>query len=232
MKTKTRRQTRGLGLHWSATLGCAAVLLAGTTLWAEPGTDKAQDMAGPKVKQGENAEGGRKFDGQRMHKDERGEAMHKLLESLNLSDDQKEQVRKIHADAVADRKAYTDQHKDEFESLRDELKKAIEAKDRDKVKEVRDKMKALWDAMPSKPMDVAAKIRAVLTPEQQAQFDAKLEELKKKLEERREEWKKNHDGKGPEAGKGDAMMDGPKRERKREGQKDQDKPASTGQLDI
>jgi Spy/CpxP family protein refolding chaperone len=112
--------------------------------------------------------------------------------------------------------AWRSEHQAELKELRQAHQAARDAKDEAKLKELREKGKALHADAP-KLIDALKEVRGVLTPEQQATFDQRLEEAKKRLQR----------GPGP---------DGPRGERRRgEGRRggEGEKPSGSGKkLDI
>ena len=62
-----------------------------------------------------------------------------------------------------------------------ELLQTVASKDQDKIKDAARQLKELMDQMP-RPKDTAQKVRDVLTPEQQTAFDAKVKEMREKLQ--------------------------------------------------
>ena len=166
------------------TIGLAAVALTtGGVVVAEDGGP----MQGPKVQAGERGEGARqRGDGQRQRAEgERGERgrgqladrMHRLMEGVNLTEDQKAQVRPIMEEAAEKWRAFHEEHKEELDKLREEMKAAREAKDKDKAKEVGQKVRAIMEQADFRG-DAIEKIKKVLTPEQLATFEKNLEEMK------------------------------------------------------
>ncbi len=145
--------------------------------------------------QGEHGDHGQR--GKRGEKGERSgrdhrKAMHKrLFGGLELTDDQKAQIKEIMTKHGDERKAWHEAHKDEFHALRQKMREAREADDKDGIQGVRDEIKALIESAP-KPDAAHDEIRAVLNEEQQATFDERVA----KMRERMEQWKEQR-GDGP-----------------------------------
>lgn len=202
----------------SRTAALAAVVLAGTS-FAFAGEGKegkdAKVLAGPKAGPPSTQPHDNGF-GDKKHV--RGEIMHDLLKDLNLTPDQETKVKAITSEAKAQHEAWRTAHGAEADALKAQMAAAREAKDEAKLKELRPKVEALMATMP-KPKDTFDKIRAVLTPEQQAKFDAKIAETKKEFGEKRPG--------------GPGMMDG-ERKHKHEGGKPDgaSKPAGDGKLKL
>jgi len=104
--------------------------------------------------------------GGRGHKE--GAFSEKMAEKLNLSDAQKAQMKEV-------RKAFREQNKAFFESAkatREQFHEAKKANDTAKLEALRPTMEAQRTQMDKLRADEMAQVRAILTPEQQAQFDA------------------------------------------------------------
>ncbi len=103
-----------------------------------------------------------------------------LLKSLNLTPDQRAKVREtlrtFHQSVVK----YRQDNKDAIEQARAEIKAGREAKDRQKIKEGWTQLKAIWQKGPQRE-DLMNQIRALLTPEQQKQFDAGLKKMHQEM---------------------------------------------------
>ena len=143
---------------------------------------------------------------------ERMERIHKaLFKGIELSDDQKAELKKIHEANQEKREAYRKDHKDEIKAFGDamktwhekneaalkaakeKMKAAHEAKDRDAMKAAMEEMKALMESRPKMPADMKAameanieateaSIRKILTPDQVKIFDKNAAELKERME--------------------------------------------------
>ena len=154
-------------------------------------------LKGPKSDKKHDGEG-KKFNGERKRG---GDAMHKLLSELKLSDDQKEQVKDIMVTARTARSDWYKNNNETMSSLQKEMKAAREAKDQDKAKSVAEQMKELRSTLP-KPAETTAKVRTVLTEEQQVTFDAQIEKLKERRmgakgnDKRKEAGKRSKNNKG------------------------------------
>lgn len=195
----------------ASTLAVAAVaMLAGPCVMTAHADDAADQpvLAGPKADKKGNADG-KRFNGE--HK--RGDAIQKLLVSLNLTEDQKAKVKDIMVEAHTARQEWQKANGEQLKAIQKEMTDAKEAKDKDKMKEAFGKMKDLRATMP-KPMENIAKIRDVLTADQQATFDAKIKELKEQRmnADGKQNRKAGKDGKDGKAGKkGDRKGDDSKK---------------------
>ena len=190
------------------TLILASVLaLTGSMAMAERGGPGPGDGDRPAHHQGDR-------DGMRHHRDhgedgprhhgERGdrgdrpgpprgvEAMHRrLFAGMDLTEDQKQQIHETMKKFGDERKAWFQAHKDQFQSLREKMREAHQAKDQDAAKAVHEQIKALMESAP-KPDKAHDEVRALLNEEQQATFDERIA----KMREHMEKWKE-HRGDGP-----------------------------------
>lgn len=152
-------------------------------------------------RRGEHGEAGKR--GPRGPRD--GKAMAKrMFGDMDLTDDQKASVKeamKAHGD---ERKAWHEEHQDEFQAIKEKMREA--RGDQDAMEALRDEIHALMDSAP-KPDATHDQIRALLNEEQQATFDERIA----KMRERKEQWRENrndgprgpgmgHDGDGPPPG--------------------------------
>lgn len=177
----------------------ALVVVTGC-MFASPGMLRADDAATPKntdkpVLAGPKAERhakghGKRFNGRKQHRN----IMQESLDSVNLADDQKDQVKTIVVDSRTARKAWQKDHAEELKSIREEVKSARVAKDKEKLTEANTKLKALRADAP-KPKDAFDKIRGVLTPDQLTAFDAKIKELRDQAKADNGGMMKGHRGK-------------------------------------
>jgi Spy/CpxP family protein refolding chaperone len=181
--------------HWLTCLAGSALLLGSVAIVrAEAPAGKDDMLAGPDAKAPQDGKGNRErrgFDGQRQRE---GGPLHGLLRDLKLTDEQKTQIREIAEDHRQEAEQYRKEHQDEIKKLQEE------------IKALHEKIKAIHEKGP-KPQAVIDDVRAVLTPEQQKEFDARLEKMKERRDERRE----GGDRRGPAPGApgGDAMMGPP-----------------------
>lgn len=153
------------------------------------GERPAKRQADGKQKPGEPGERGPRGprDGDRMHR--------MLFEGMELTDDQKAQIKEIMQAHGEERKAWHEEHKDEFQALKDKMREAREAKDKEAADAVREETKALMGSAP-KPDAVHDEIRAVLTEDQQAIFDERVA----KMRERADQWRERRGEGGPSDG--------------------------------
>lgn len=149
-----------------------AVLVMGMAVMpvmGQGGPDLSGPPAPPEQGQGQQ-EGpgrGRQFNGERPNRP--GDRMMDIMRQLNLTDDQKAQVREI-MQANAGKGA---EHRKEMKAAMDELKAAMESKDQDKIKAARQKVQQLREAGKAQ---LVSQLSAVLTDEQKTQ----LQELMKR----------------------------------------------------
>jgi Spy/CpxP family protein refolding chaperone len=112
---------------------------------------------------------------------QRGEKMKergaKIAEHLDLTSAQKDQIKAL-------RQAFRETHASELQALKDlrqQMKEARQAKDREQAEQIREQMKTKMQALKADREQLHSRIQAVLTPEQQQ----KLAELKAKRTEHR-----------------------------------------------
>lgn len=115
--------------------------------------------------------------------------LERLLGTLNLTDQQKAQIKEILAAFKKDVDAWRAQHQDELQKIHAEIRAAREAKDKEKVQAAMKKLHTLLETAP-KPREMLEKIKAVLTPEQKQKFEAELKEIREKRLEHRGEGRK------------------------------------------
>jgi Spy/CpxP family protein refolding chaperone len=148
------------------------VMVGGAAFGADGEHKDHKDLAGPRAHPPATQPGEPGFDG----RPRRGQDMMQLLGALNLSDDQKTQVRDIQADFRQRMEAFRKDHGEEMKQLREEAQAARKAKDMAKGKEVGDKIRKLLEDNHLNLKDHLAKIRGVLNDEQKKIFDEKLKE--------------------------------------------------------
>lgn len=234
----TNRKYWTLGL---CTIAAVALTFGGTLTFAEgEGKPEGGDKPHKRMLEGPRADGegrgrpeGGRFDGERRGPGGEGQGpriMGFLLHDLNITPEQHEQIKVVMEDARDKHMKWLEEHKDEVEALRSEVKKAVEAKDREALKGLREKMVALRENAP-KPEDAIAKIRPILTKEQATTFDTRLAEVKERMQERAKQMREGRPGKGD-----GEHMDGDRKERpegrnRRGGEKPADKDKGD-KLDI
>lgn len=181
-----------------AVLG-VALLGSGAAFGEEAKGSKDKTLSGPKAESRESKPKGegRGFSGERKPGDRHHELMHELLKDLNLSDAQKEKIRAIGGEFRVKMQKWREEHKDEFQKLREEAHAAREAKDREKGREVMTKLEALRKSGPD-PKSMFEEMGKVLNEEQRAKFEARLKEHRERMEKRREMWREGEGRKGPE----------------------------------
>ncbi len=204
--------------HTCTTALTAAVLtLGGTMAMAEDSPLAGPEAGAPTTQPSKGMDG--KGHGPRG---DRPEPLQQLLKGIELTAEQKTKIEAIRQSAMAEMKKFHEAHKAEIEKLRDETKAAMEAKDREKMQQLREQREKLFADAP-RPLQAAQDIRAVLTEEQAKQFDANLAEAKKRMEEHRA-------GKGPRPEGKDGK--GPRPEGKHKGPKPGADQENSGQIDM
>ncbi|GAB4187668.1 MAG: hypothetical protein Kow00105_02360 [Phycisphaeraceae bacterium] len=126
----------------------------------------------------------------------RGDMAHRFFGGLDLTEEQKTQIRDIMKQFGEERRAWHEAHKEDFEALRDKMRAARESDDPEAVKAVHEEIKALMESAP-KPDATHDQIRALLTEEQQAKFDERVA----KMRERMQQWREKHKDGPPMHGK-------------------------------
>ncbi|MCC6682261.1 MAG: Spy/CpxP family protein refolding chaperone [Phycisphaeraceae bacterium] len=96
-----------------------------------------------------------------------------LLRGIELTDEQREQVKQIMQESREQREAWRNEHKDEVKAAQDEVDKAREA-----LRRAEEKMRNLMENAPGGPKDTAEKIKSILTDDQKAQLEANIEKMK------------------------------------------------------
>jgi len=131
----------------------------------------------------------------------RGDMAHRFFGGLDLTEEQKTQIRDIMKQFGEERRAWHEAHKEDFEALREKMRAARESDDPEAVKAVHEEIKALMESAP-KPDATHDQIRALLTEEQQVKFDERVA----KMRERMQQWREKHKDGPPKHGMG---PDGP-----------------------
>lgn len=120
--------------------------------------------------------------------------LEKLIADLDLTADQKAQIKTIVDDFKAKNEEFRDANKEELQKLMKAVREAKESGDQAKLKEAMEAMQAARANAP-KLKDLLEKVAAVLTPEQKEKFQAAIEDLKEKMQEKRQDHKE--DGAAP-----------------------------------
>ena len=155
---------------------------------------------GDRAERGERREAG---DGDR----ERGEGadrpargrIHAMFKGVDLTDEQKTTLRQIHED-----------RKDQMKEIRGEMRDAHEAEDREAMRAAGEKLRAYLD-------ETHELIAAELTDEQREVFEANVQEMRERMEERRE--RRAEGGERERRGEGEG-------ERPRRGGGERERPAT------
>ncbi len=156
--------------------------------------DGERGERGPRGPRGERGE-----DGDRGPRGDRGDrGPRQLFAGMDLSDEQKEQVREAMMAHHEERKAWHEANKERFQSIREQMKAAHEAGDRETMQSLREQVRTLMESAP-KPDATHDTIRGILNEDQQAIFDERIEKIRERMEQRREG---GPDGKGGPEGKG------------------------------
>lgn len=188
--------------RWIALLIAAcAMFAAGSIVQAEPsdapegdstaeadrplkGPNVDTQRRGPRARMGEDG----KRKGPRHHP---GQVFRHLLRDLDLSDEQKTEIRDILKANGDKMREYRESNKEKIDEIREQMKAAREAKDREKMKQLHEQLKAIHEGRPVKMGEVTDQIRTKLTAEQRETFDERVAEMKEKIEEAREKRKQH-----------------------------------------
>lgn len=100
-----------------------------------------------------------------------------IIEALNLTEDQKPKVQEVLKKHQEQMEAFREKHGDEMEQFRKDLREAMENKDYAKMHTLVDQFKAIDQDRPTLKA-LADDLRSILTAEQQATLDKKIEEMK------------------------------------------------------
>lgn len=150
-----------------ASLGLAAGLVLASSLAGfaqQPQTTPGQDRSGQ--------EGGMRRGGPRPE----GMGIMGILRDLNLTDEQKQNVKVI----LEKNMAATKPQRDEMRQLREKAQQGT------LTPEERDRMQKLREDMMASEKSVRADVFAILTPEQRAQFEQKEKEMRERREQMRQ----------------------------------------------
>lgn len=200
---------KGLRVQHLALALAGAALLGGTAVvHAEPG--KAREgqrkaaLRGPEADSSADATG-RKFNGETR---KRGELAQEVLATLNLSEDQKNEIRTVLVEARTKTKEWREANADKQKALMEEIKTAREAKDKDKAENAMKQLRELREGAP-KPAEVIDNIKALLTAEQREAFDVKIKELREERQNQNKgmmmgQQEKKHEKPAHKDGKGKA----------------------------
>ena len=104
-----------------------------------------------------------------------GQRLEAALGDLGLSEEQKGKVGEILKPFKEEVGKWREDHKAELEKVRTDLVAAREAKDREKGKAAMQDLRKLLEGAP-KPAEVVGKLKDVLTADQMAKLQAKMEE--------------------------------------------------------
>ncbi len=205
----------------------SVLAISGGYALAQPVDDGAPDGDRPMRKQVDGERGPRRGSeaGERGLRGQRdpGAILKRLFAGMELTDDQKTQIGEIMKAHGEERRAWHEEHKEEFDALREQMREA--RGDQEAMDALREKVHALMDSAP-KPDATHDQIRALLTEEQQTTFDERIE----KLRERMQQWREGRpdgpppgEGMGPDGDRpprGEGMGpggDGPPRDAQRRG---------------
>jgi len=163
--------------HWTVFLATAVIAFCGILGTSQLAFAEDNSNDKPEKKQRERGE-----DGERKHKGKH--PIGKLMRSLDLTEEQREQIKPIMEAHREKMQAYREEHKDEVQALREEMKAARQDQNEEAAKAAGEQLRAIWEGRP-KPEETLAQVRTHLTPEQQEKFDEGVEKIKQYHEERK-----------------------------------------------
>jgi Spy/CpxP family protein refolding chaperone len=135
---------------------------------------------------------------QNQKREHRKDAAKHLADKLNLTDQQKQQIKALREQFRNDNAAALT----ELKALREQMREAMKNKDKEAAKALREQMKAKMEALKPVREQLRKKIGAILTPEQREMVEKLRAERQEKREDRREKWRKHHGAEGEAGGSG------------------------------
>ena len=117
---------------------------------------------------------------------DRGQMLARLLEGLNLTDEQKEKVKAVQAKNAEARTKWEAENKDKLDPIRAKMQAAREKQDREGMRAAFEELRKVSETAP-RP-DLMAQMKDILTAEQ-------LEKLQKRMDELKERFKGGRPGK-------------------------------------
>lgn len=111
--------------------------------------------------------------------------MRRLFADMDLTEEQKSQIHEIMKAYGEERKAWHEEHQEEFQALREKMREAREAKDNDAAAALREQTKALMESAP-KPDASHDEIHALLNEKQQVIFDERITKMREQMDQWRE----------------------------------------------
>ena len=115
------------------------------------------------------------------------------IDSLTPTAEQKATVKTFTEESHAARTKWRADHDGELKRLADEFESAQRSKDKEKLRVVKDKSNTLWATAP-KFTELLARIRTILTPDQQKAFDAAIQAKRDELKEDAAKFFEDHPG--------------------------------------
>lgn len=187
--------------QWKITLMAVVLgawLCAPQMVHAENDTPKAKNkpvLAGPKADK--ESRGDKRFNGDRV----KGSDFQAALESLNLTDAQKEQIKAFVVEGRAARAKWQKDNGEQLAALRKQMEDARKAGDQAGMKDAGQKLKDLHAQAPQNAQ-INKNVRSVLTEEQTKLFEAKMKEIRQnRMANHKKKDMSEHKGKDKKAGK-------------------------------
>ena len=155
---------------WTA-LACFLAIYGVATFAQGQETDTSSDrplLAGPEGR-GQGGQRDRNFAGRRTGRP--GGQLLAALRDMDLTDEQRQQVREVLASHGQSMRQFREQHGEQMNGLRERMRQAIQARDREQIGAVRDEISRLRDQAPT--FDALLEdLDGILTAEQIAQLEA------------------------------------------------------------
>lgn len=164
------------------------LVMAGPFAMAENDAPREKREAREKSEKRETREANRKERREKMR--ERGQeirkrAAKKLFEGVELTDDQRAQLKAVREKARTDAENWRNANQAKFKELREQMRTARQNDDKEAFEAAKNEARNLMKNAP-RPRDYTDQVRGVLNEEQRVVFDQNHEELKQKFEEWRE----------------------------------------------
>jgi len=161
-------------------VACITAVLSAAT-FASAGDERQKTLEGPSVTA--TQPDGKGFSGNKEKKRPDAFAwLHSTLIKLAPTDEQKTQFKKMIEEQRQARDKWRTDHDPELQRIKEEFETAAKVKDKKRIEGLKDKANTLWATAP-KFTELLAKLRQVLTPEQQANFDAAIQAKRDELKD-------------------------------------------------
>ncbi|QQE11970.1 Spy/CpxP family protein refolding chaperone [Planctomycetota bacterium] len=136
------------------------------------------------------------------HGNKRGNVRKIIFKDIELTADQKEQIKEIHQEATAERKEWNEENRDKLDSLKEKLRDARKAGDKEEAAKIHKEIKTLMETGPRRSETFEA-VKNVLTADQVEQFEKNIEKLREnKPKHKGDKAQKRHRGNKEEGKRG------------------------------